>query len=65
MRPHEDGNYDEYMQSLEATPDVCPACGSDDLHSASLGGESAISCGGCVWIATIASFHETLVEQPK
>lgn len=48
---------DEYLRSLEGTPETCPACGSDDLHSASLGGEAAISCGSCVWIATIASFH--------
>jgi hypothetical protein len=53
----EDREEAEYMKSLEACPEVCPACGSDDLHSASLGGEAAISCGGCVWIATIASFQ--------
>jgi hypothetical protein len=53
----EDHAEDAYMKSLEACPEVCPACGSDDLHSASLGGEAAISCGGCVWIATIASFN--------
>jgi len=57
VRPHEDGNYDEYMASLEACPEVCPACWSNDLHSASLNGEDAISCCDCVWIATIASFQ--------
>ena len=46
-----------YMASLEHCPDVCPACGSNDLHSASLGDEAAISCCDCVWIATIASFQ--------
>lgn len=52
-------DFDEsaYMASLELTPDRCPACGSDDLHSASLDGDDAISCGDCEWIATIASFQ--------
>jgi dissimilatory sulfite reductase (desulfoviridin) alpha/beta subunit len=54
---HEDEIEDDYMKSLESCPKVCPACSSDDLHSALLNGESAISCGGCVWIATIASFQ--------
>ena len=42
----------------EYCPDECPACGSTDLHSASLGGEAAVSCCDCVWIATYASLRE-------
>lgn len=53
----DDPDEEAYLESLINTPDVCPACGSDDLHSASLGGEAAISCCDCVWIATIASFN--------
>lgn len=45
------------MRLLRATPDRCPECDGDDLHSASLGGEEAIDCGDCDWIATIASFQ--------
>lgn len=53
-----------YMAALELTPEECPACGSTDLHSASLNGEAAISCCDCVWIATIASFQATSSAEP-
>jgi hypothetical protein len=47
----------QYMALLENCPEECPACGSKDLHTASLGGEAAMSCCDCTWIATIASFQ--------
>lgn len=60
----EDEEYNAYMADLENCPETCPACGSTDLHSASLNGEDAISCCDCVWIATIASFQPTSCEKP-
>jgi len=48
-----------YMASLELAPTRCPACGSDDLHSAALDDKDAISCGECEWIATLESFQRS------
>lgn len=47
----------ERLAALEHCPTECPACGSDDLHSALVGGEEGISCCDCVWAATIESFQ--------
>jgi hypothetical protein len=63
--PRDDDEPDaERMAQLEHCPEVCPACGSDDLHSALLGGEEAISCCDCVWAAIIASFQPSGGEKP-
>jgi hypothetical protein len=45
------------LAALEHCPETCPACGSGDLHGASIGGEEAIACCDCVWAATIESFQ--------
>lgn len=38
--------------------DQCPACGSDDLHSALIGGEEGVSCCDCTWAVTYAYLRE-------
>ena len=61
-RYEEDGS--NRLEELSHCPESCPACGSDDLHSAALGDEEAIACCDCVWIATIASFQPSGEVKP-
>lgn len=49
-------SYDDLVDKYGV--DQCPACGSTDLHSASLGGEAAVACCDCTWAVTYAYLRE-------
>lgn len=49
---------------LAKAPEACPACGCDDLHSGSVGGQDAMCCTECTWAVVLESLREA-VPQPE
>jgi len=45
---------------LAKVPEVCPACGCDDLHSGSVGGQDAVCCMNCVWSVVLETLRDSV-----
>jgi len=56
-----DLSYEELVDKYGV--DQCPACGSTDLHSASLDDEAAVSCCDCIWIQTYSYLREQVQDE--